>query len=210
MPLPQSQPLLPSAPPEHLISQRPPPPSGRLPLSDTQHESQSAPPALHSSASSPPSLPSGQRPAFPPPAASSSQSSLRPLNSVYSSYQSDNSLLQAHSSGHSHQQHYHHHHHHPNLHIGTSPEALQPQSSVAATAAVPIAFHALPPQPLPATVLTRSALCPVDGGWHDVIEAPTLYGLCWAVCCFPVGLVCCLLSIRQRCRKCGIVFGGSY
>lgn len=32
----------------------------------------------------------------------------------------------------------------------------------------------------------------------------TFCGICWAICCFPCGLICCLLMTKKKCPNCGI------
>jgi hypothetical protein len=40
------------------------------------------------------------------------------------------------------------------------------------------------------------------GGGHSIVEDFTPCGICCGVCCFPIGLICCLTMKQQRCIKC--------
>jgi hypothetical protein len=42
----------------------------------------------------------------------------------------------------------------------------------------------------------------IDGKRHCWVREPTLGGVCWFICCFPYGSICCYLLARKHCARC--------
>ncbi|KAI8824718.1 brain protein I3 [Chytriomyces cf. hyalinus JEL632] len=45
------------------------------------------------------------------------------------------------------------------------------------------------------------------GGEHVLDKSFTALGACLGICCFPIGIICCIALMETRCVKCGEVFG---
>jgi hypothetical protein len=55
---------------------------------------------------------------------------------------------------------------------------------------------------IPGAVAASNVPLCIDHQPHDYQENFTLCGVLWAVCCFPVGLLCCFAMRETRCIKC--------
>eukprot|EP01006_Ploeotia_vitrea_P015417 TRINITY_DN44140_c0_g1_i1.p2 TRINITY_DN44140_c0_g1~~TRINITY_DN44140_c0_g1_i1.p2 ORF type:complete len:111 (+),score=7.16 TRINITY_DN44140_c0_g1_i1:32-334(+) len=41
---------------------------------------------------------------------------------------------------------------------------------------------------------------------HRVVEGYSTCGIAWAICCFPIGLICCLTMTDKKCTQCGMTW----
>ncbi|XP_071540038.1 membrane protein BRI3-like [Panulirus ornatus] len=66
--------------------------------------------------------------------------------------------------------------------------------------------QAAPPAVVATPVVIMGQTCPTCK--TGLIQSEfTACGICLAICCFPVGLVCCYLMRERRCSNCKASFG---
>lgn len=73
-----------------------------------------------------------------------------------------------------------------------------------------IDYGAIPVNPNPTPVVVQTQIlhvggCPVCR--IGVLDTDfTCCGICLAICCFPIGILCCLCMKQKRCTNCGATF----